>query len=64
MLSKNERIIVEALKSARSLEIRIPPQVIGGVLSEELSLMFRVDTKLLAHDIAIAVQSHFNRYHK
>ena len=30
MLSKNERIIVEALKSARSLEIRIPPQSIGG----------------------------------
>jgi len=64
MLSKNERIIVEAVRNAQALEIRIPSQSIGGVLSEELSLMFRVDTKLLAHDIAIAIQSHFNRYHK
>lgn len=60
MLSKDERILVEAVRRARSLEIHIP-----GTHGEESSVLsFKGAGRLLAHDIALAVQSYFSRSSK
>lgn len=58
MLSKNERILVEAIRQSQFIEIRLPDTTGGGECRMKFS------SKSLCHDIALAVQSHFNRYGK
>lgn len=52
MITRNERIIVEAVKRASSMSIRF-----NGV-------EIYVRNGEFSHDVAIALQSHFNRVHK
>ncbi len=44
MLTKNERIVVEALRRAETLEIRVP-KIRGEEHTENLYLRFQTDTK-------------------
>lgn len=57
MLDKNERIIVEAIRNAPRIKIVIE----GGAYPSEVPFM---PSKTLNHDIALAVQSHYNRMKK
>lgn len=52
MITRNERIIVEAVRRASSMSIRF-----NGV-------EIYVRNGEFSHDVAIALQSHFNRVHK
>lgn len=55
MLTKNERILVEAIKKSDRITIRISESV-GSHYIE-------IKDKITKHDIAIALQSYFNRKH-
>lgn len=57
MLDGNQRIIVEAIR--KSTKIKIVIEEDG--LPSEVSLS---PSKILSHDIALAVQSHYNRLNK
>ncbi len=54
MLTRNERIIVEAIKEAPAIEIRLIDR--GG--SDHTIRVSR--EKVFSHDIALAVQKYFN----
>ena len=55
MLTRNERIIVEAIRNAPVVEIVIPGyDGVTGVTR------IKVASKRVCHDVAIAVQSHLN----
>lgn len=54
MLSKNDRSIVEAIRTTDRIKIII------GDGSSRYEIAFS-PSKLLSHDIALAVQSHYNR---
>ena len=54
MLDKNDRIIIEAIRNASKIKIVIENK------GEESQINFS-PSKILCHDIAIAVQSHYNR---
>ena len=54
MISKNERTIIEAIKSAGRIRLVIESD------SDRSEIAF-TPSKLLSHDIALAVQSHYNR---
>lgn len=53
MLTRNERIIVEAIRNAQSVEIVIPGDGRTG------STRIKIASKKVSHDVALAVQSHF-----
>lgn len=57
MLDRNQRIIVEAIRKSTKIKIVIE----GDGLSSEVSLS---PSKILSHDIALAVQSHYSRLNK
>ena len=48
MLDRNQRILVEAVRNSKVIEISIP------------GLQLKSPDKKLIHDIAICLQSHFN----
>lgn len=54
MLDKNDRVIVESIRNAQRLRII----VVGKEYNGEISF---APSKRLNHDIALAVQSHYNR---
>ena len=54
MLTKNERIIVEAIRNAPSVTIVIPGY--DGITGET---RIKVNSKKVSHDVALAVQTHF-----
>ena len=54
MLDKNDRVIVEAIRKASRLKL---------VIDGDSEIAF-APSKALSHDIALAVQSHFNRLTK
>lgn len=54
MLTRNERIIVEAIRNAPTVEIVIPGY--DGVTG---TTRITVNSKKVCHDVALAVQSHF-----
>ena len=54
MLDKNDRAIVESIRNAQRIKIVVE----GGVYSGTISFS---PSKTLNHDIALAVQSHYNR---
>ena len=56
MLDNNDRVIVEAIRNAPRIKIIID----GGGNSEDTEIAFS-PSKILSHDIALAVQSHYNR---
>ena len=54
MLTRNERIIVEAIRNAPSVTIVIPGY--DGVTGET---RIKLASKKVSHDVVLAVQSHF-----
>ena len=58
MLTRNERILVEAIRNSQFIEIRLPDST-GG-----MDYRMKFSSKNLCHDIALAVQTHFNRLGK
>lgn len=59
MLNKNDRAIVEAIKNASSITLLL--DVGGGTRETEIAFS---PSKILSHDIALAVQSHYNRMNR
>ena len=57
MLTRNERILVEAIRQAPIIEIVIPGY--DGITGET---RIKVASKTMSHDVSIALQSHFNRF--
>ena len=57
MRPNNDRVIIEAIRNAPRIKIVIE----GGAESSEVSF---APSRILAHDIALAVQSHYNRLTK
>ena len=53
MLTRNERIIVEAIRNAPSVTIVIPGDGMTG------DTRIKIANKKVSHDVALAVQSHF-----
>ena len=54
MLTRNDRILVEAIRNAPSVTIVIPGY--DGITGET---RIKVSSKKVSHDVALAVQSHF-----
>ena len=59
MLTRNERILVEAIRNSQFIEIRLLDSTGGG-----MDCRMKFSSKNLCHDIALAVQTHFNRLGK
>lgn len=59
MLTRNERILVEAIRNAPMVKIVIPGY--DGITGDTV---IKVASKKVSHDVAIALQSHFNSFDK
>ncbi len=54
MLTRNERLLIEAIRKAPSVTIIIPGDGICG------DCQIKISSRTVSHDVALAVQSHLN----
>ena len=54
MLTRNERVLVEAIRRADTITIIVPGDGRTG------DGRIRIQSKTVSHDVAIALQTHFN----